>query len=267
LVFAAQSACLYSFFAAPRRKILCYNLYFYGEGTTLKIAIIDDGVGAFATLNKLRYSVCADYVVYVLDAHFPLGQLNKAQLIQIAKDAYCRAVNDGCNVVVFSSIALSVSGAKQISPPPEIALFGCEAPVLHASTYTASQVLVAGDRYTAQFARRFSGAIPLALPDFPILAENAADENKIVDYIAEHAERYYGSFDCIALANSSMNLYKHCFSRVFPNAQIFDSLEGVARKLRKKYKKNAHECSTLTVVGEKDEDLMQKYKFFTDEFC
>lgn len=233
----------------------------------MKIAIIDDGAGAFATLNKLKYSVSADYVVYVLDAHFPLGQLNKAQLVQIAKDAFDKAVQDGCNIVVFSSIALSITGAKQISPPPEITLFGCEAPVLHASTYTASQVLVAGDRYTAQFAKRFPNVIPLSLPDFTILAETSCDDKKIVDYIAERAERYYGSFDCIALANSSMNLYKHCFSRVFPNAQIFDSLEGVARKLRKKFRKNAHENCTLTIVGEKDEDLAQKYKFFTDEFC
>lgn len=233
----------------------------------MKIAIIDDGVGAFATLNKLKYSVSADYTVYVLDAHFPLGALDKHQLAVVAKKAFDRAVEDGCSAVVFSSSALAVSGAKQITPPPEIALFGCEAPVLHASTYTASKVLVVGDNYTAQYAKRFPNVIPLALPDFPILAETAADDKTIVSYIAENAERFYGSFDCIALACSSMNLYKHCFSRVFPNAQIFDSLEGVARKLRKKYKKNTHDGSTLTVVSEMGENLLEKYKFFTDEFC
>ncbi|MCM1289639.1 MAG: hypothetical protein NC132_03930 [Corallococcus sp.] len=233
----------------------------------MKIAIIDDGAGAFATFNKLKYGVSADYSVYILDAHFPLGKLSKAQLTEIAKTTFDRAVQDGCDTVVFSSIALAVSGAKQINPPPEISLFGCEAPVLHASTYTASKVLVAGDLYTAQFAKRFPSVIPVALSEFPLLAENFSDDKKIVSYISECAERFYGSFDCIALANSSMNLYKHCFSRVFPNAQIFDSLEGVARKLRKKCKKNTRESSTLTVVGEQGEDLMQKYKFFADEFC
>ena len=233
----------------------------------MRIAIIDDGAGAFATLSKLKYQISADYNVYVLDAHFPLGAQNKMQLVQIAKDAYSRAVEDGCNAVVFSSVNLAVTGAKQISPPPEIALFGCEAPVLHASTYTASKVLVVGDEFTANFAKRFPSVICLALPQFPHLAEAFADDKTVVSYIAQHAEPFSGSFDCIAIGNSSMNLYKHCFSRVFPNAQIFDSLEGVARKLRKKYKKNTHECSTVTVIGEKAEDLAEKYKFFTDELC
>lgn len=233
----------------------------------MKIAIIDDGVGAFATLNKLKYSVSADYSAYILDAHFPLGALDKRQLTEVAKNAFNRAVKDGCNAVVFSSIVLAVSGAKQITPPPDIALFGCEAPVLHASTYTASKVLVVGDSYTAQYAKRFPNVISLALPNFSTLAETAADDKTIVAYIADNAERFYGSFDCIALACSSMNLYKHCFSRVFPNAQIFDSLEGVARKLRKKYKKNTRDGSTLTVVSESGENLSEKYKFFADEFC
>ena len=233
----------------------------------MKIAIIDDGVGAFATLNKLKYQISADYCVYVLDAHFPLGSHNKSQLVHLAQCAYERAIQDGCNAVVFSSINLAITGGKQITPPPEIALFGCEAPIVHASTYTASKVLVVGDGFTAQLNRRFSNVIFLAMPEFPLLAESFADDKTVVNYIAEKAEQYSGTFDCIAIGNSSMNLYKHCFSRVFPNTQIFDSLEGVARKLRKRYKKNTHDGSTVTVISEKGEDLAEKYKFFTDELC
>ena len=233
----------------------------------MKIAIIDDGAGAFATLNKLKYQIFADYNVYVLDAHFPLGTLGKTQLVQIANDAYHRAIEDGCDTVIFSSINLAITGAKQIVPPPEIALYGCEAPILHASTYTASKVLVVGDGFTAQFNKKFPSVIPLALPQFPILAESCADDKTVVSYIADNAEQYSGSFDCIAIGNSSMNLYRHCFSRVFPNAQIFDSLEGVARKLRKRHKKNTRDTSAVNVISEKGEDLTEKYKFFTDELC
>lgn len=93
-----------------------------------------------------------------------------------------------------------------------------------------------GDKFVARASSRFPNVIPLALEQFPVLAERA-DEREIVSYIEDATQNYYGKFDCIALGNSSMNLYKHCFSRVFPNTHVFDSLEGVARKLRKKYKK------------------------------
>ncbi len=232
----------------------------------MKIEIIDDGVGAFATLSKLKYSLSADYFVQILEESFPLGDLPRGQLITVAKKALQRAVERGADAVVFSSIALSMAAVKSLTVSCETPVYGCEAPILHAGTYTASQVLLVGDNYTAYVAKRFSNVIALNLPQFAQMAQSGADDREIAQYIAQNAEQHYGSFDCIALGNSSMNLYKHCFSRVFPNAQIFDSLEGVARKLRKKYKKNNRDESTVAVFNEKMQDLSQKYNFFIDEF-
>lgn len=233
----------------------------------MKIGIIDDGVGVFCTLGKLKNSLSAEYVVQILNSHFPLGSLNKAQLLQVARQAVERAVSvHKCDAVVFSSIALSMAATKTLAQTSAVPLFGCEAPILHASTYTASQVLVVGDKFVTQIAKRFPNVIPLPLEDFPRLAEIGADDRTVVDYIAANAEKFCGSFDCIALGCSSMNLYKHCFSRVFPNVQIFDSLEGVARKLRKTYKKNSREESAFAFFGENGEDLCEKYNFFVEEF-
>ena len=231
----------------------------------MKIEIIDDGVGAFATLNKIKYHLSADYSVQILEDSFPLGDMTRAKLLSVAQKALQSAMQRGADAVVFSSIALSMATSKTFSCC-ETPVFGCEAPVLHASTYTASQVLLAGDNFTSQIAKRFPGVIALNLPQFAQLAQEGADDRTIANYIAQNAEKFYGSFDCIALGNSSMNLFKHCFSRVFPNAQIFDSLEGVARKLRKKYKKNSRDESTVAVFNEKMQDLSQKYNFFIDEF-
>lgn len=232
----------------------------------MKIEIIDDGVGAFATLNKIRHGLCADYYVQILDEHFPLGYLRRQELLCMASKAIDGAVSRGAEAVVLSSIALSMAAAKTLALNYETPLFGCEAPIIHAGTYTASKVLAVGDAYVFQAAKRLPNVIALNLPDFASMAETGASEREIVGYIAQNAEKYSGSFDCIALGCSSMNLYKHCFSRVFPNAQIFDSLEGVARKLRKKYRKNSRDESTVTVFNEKMQDLSQKYNFFIDEF-
>ncbi|HIR66058.1 MAG TPA: hypothetical protein IAC95_04190 [Candidatus Fimimonas gallinarum] len=230
----------------------------------MKIAIIDDGVGAFATLNKLKYGLYADYTVKILDNHFPLGNFSRQQLCDIALHCVEDAVQQNFDTVVFSSTALSMAAVKNLSSRQDMDVFGCDAPILHASTYTASQVLVVGDKFVARASSRFPNVIPLALEQFPVLAERA-DEREIVSYIEDATQNYYGKFDCIALGNSSMNLYKHCFSRVFPNTHVFDSLEGVARKLRKKYKKNLKEESTVKICGEKGVDLQQKYHFFVDE--
>ncbi|MCM1395835.1 MAG: hypothetical protein NC132_07015, partial [Corallococcus sp.] len=101
------------------------------------------------------------------------------------------------------------------------------------------------------------------LPQFSDLAETA-DERAITRYIGDELDTGDKKFDCIALASSCMNAYRSCFSRVFPNVQIFDSLEGVARKMRKKYKKIPKEESVATYIDGANADISQKYGFFIE---
>lgn len=232
----------------------------------MRIFIVDDGVGAFATLNKLRYSLNVDYTVKILDDSFPLGNLHGAKLLSVAKEQLAQAAELNCDAVVFSSIALSMASVRALAATSPLPVFGCEAPVLHASTYTASKVLAVGDEFVTQQVRRLQNVIPLPMKEFPTLAENNACDRTVVSYISDTAEKYYGSFDCIALGCSCMNNYKHCFSRVFPNTQIFDSLEGVARKMRKKFKKISNLEGSVTILSQSGKKISEKYNFFIDEF-
>jgi len=61
-----------------------------------------------------------------------------------------------------------------------------------------------------------------------------------------------------------MNMYRSCFARVFPNVQIFDSLEGVARKIRKKYKKTVKEESSFVFIDGKNRNIAEKYAYFIE---
>ena len=229
----------------------------------LTVGIIDDGIGFLPTLNKLRQVISAHFVCMVDGEHFPLGNCNGKTLITVGTNALTKLTQLDCDAVVFSSVALSGRCFKPATlAHPDLAIFGCDAPVMHASTYTASRVLVVGDSY-AVTSLNLSGVIPVSMPQFPALAE-VGDERDIVNYISDCCEQLYGQFDCIALANSSMNMYKHCFSRVFPNVQIFDSLEGVARRIRKKYRKFPKEDSTVTVVDAIGADISEKYSIFLD---
>lgn len=228
----------------------------------LKIGIIDDGVGIFPTLNKLKQTVSANYVCKILDDKFPLSDKRGTELFSIGKSAVCSMEEIGCDVIVLSSIALASRCCKFLAEGCSAQLYGCEAPILHSSTYTANKVLVVGDRYVTQNLN-MPNVISSYLPQFPYLAETA-DERAIVRYITDTLDCYEGTFDCIALASSCMNAYRSCFSRVFPNVQIFDSLEGVARKIRKKYKKLPKDESTVIYVDSKNGDISQKYNFFIE---
>ena len=228
----------------------------------LTIGIVDDGIGAYPTLNKLRQVVSANFICMICDEHFPLGNCNGGQLLSVGSAALAKLAEMGCDAVVFSSVALSSRCFKPLSATSPVALFGCDAPIMHASTYTASNVLVVGDNFVTR-AQNLPSVIAREMRDFPVLAEQG-DERAIVNYISQNVESLYGQFDCIALANSSMNVYKHCFSRVFPNVQIFDSLEGVARRIRKKYKKVPKEDGAVTVVNANGEAFGEKYAFFLE---
>lgn len=228
----------------------------------LTIGIIDDGLGACPTLSKLKQAVSADFVCLLLEDVFPLGEKRGRELFSIGENAVNFLKKRGCDAVVLSSIALSACCFKKLSNCCDIPVFGSEAPIMHASTYTASSVLTVGDRYALKNVN-MSGVICCPMPEFPEIAKTF-DERKIVEYITERLERYDGQFDCIALANSSMNFYRRCFSRVFPNVQIFDSLEGVARRVRKKYKKRSKEDGEVSVINLKGEDVSDMYSFFTE---
>lgn len=228
----------------------------------LTIGIVDDGVGAFPTLTKLKQVVSANFICLLEDGHFPLGSATSQQLYLAGNDALKRLVDMDCDAIVLSSVALSARCFKQLSQSAPVSLFGCDAPVMHASTYTASNVLVVGDSYVTR-AQSLPNVIACGMPDFPALAEQG-DERALVKYISDCCEKYYGQFDCIALANSSMNMYKHCFSRVFPNVQIFDSLEGVARRIRKKYKKSSKEDCSCIVIDANGQTVSDKYSIYLE---
>lgn len=227
----------------------------------IKIGIADDGVGIFPTLNKLKQVISANFVCEIVGGK-PLGSAKGYELFKVGESVLKNMEDMQCDVVVFSSVALSSCCLKKLSQKTALDLYGCEAPVLHASTYTAKSVLVVGDRYVTQNIN-LPNVIAREMPQFPLLAQTG-DERAIVRYICDELDELDGAFDCIALASSCMNMYKTCFSRVFPNVQIFDSLEGVARKIRKKYKKLPKEESTFAYIDEQNRDISEKYRYFIE---
>lgn len=228
----------------------------------MTIGIIDDGIGVFSMYYKLRQFFSANFICKICDESFPFGKQNAASLYKTGKQAIEDLTKLNCDFIVLSSVTLSMICYKKLSYLSPVPLFSCEAPILHASTYTASNVLAAGDGLIVNKMRE-PNVIPCAMDEFSVVAESYS-ERRVVEYIADIIGEYEGKFDCIALSSSSMNLYKRCFSRVCPNAQVFDSLEGVARRICKKYKKNNKEEVSVKVLNQNNEDITQKYAIFLE---
>lgn len=227
----------------------------------LTIGILDDGVGIFPTYYKLKQVVSAEFICEIY-SKAPFATLNREQMYNESRQAVERLVSLGCDAIVLSSVSLSSFLYKRLQSICSVPLFSSDAPVMHASTYTASGVLVAG---AGAVVNRLSSptVTPCPMDDFYSLAEDG-NERQIVEYIERELSPYDGAFDCIALADSSMNVYKRCFSRAVPNVHIFDSLEGVARRIRKKYKKSSKEESTCTLIDHNGEAISEKYAIFLE---
>ena len=221
------------------------------------IGIVDDGVGIFPTVYKLKQVVPCTIVALLCQEK--LHSMQKGQLCQLGQKYLQILQNRGCDCVVLSSVDLSMGAYKYLTGQSEYPIFGCEAPVNHATTYTISNVLVCGGP-KVKFLRQ-PNTLPCPMADFPSLAE-AGNIKNIVDYVRDVTAPFDGQFDCIALAHSSMNLYKNCFARVFPNVQIFDSLDGVARRIRKRYKKHAKEDGEIFVIDANGNSIEEEYSRF-----
>lgn len=221
------------------------------------IGIIDDGVGIFPTVYKLKQVVPCTIVALICQEK--LHNLPKGRLCQLGQNYLQILQNQGCDCVVLSSVDLSMGAYKYLASQGDYPIFGCEAPINHATTYTISNVLVCGGP-KVQYLRQ-PNTLPCLMADFPLLADVGNNKN-IVDYIRDVTAPFDGQFDCIALAHSSMNLYKNCFARVFPNVQIFDSLDGVARRIKKKYKKHAKDDGEIIVIDANGNSLAEKYTRF-----
>lgn len=224
----------------------------------LTISILDDGVGGLATYLKLRQIISANYNCVIMQDSFPLGAYSRQQLFSIGSRLCFQLLQNGSDIVIISSVALS-GACTRYFVQQSLPVFGCDAPIGHACTYTASKVLVVGDKAVTDNIM-LSNVIGLPLPQFPVLAEEG-NERQIVQYLSQQLEDTHG-FDCIAFANSSMNLYKHCFKRVLPNIKIFDTLQGLSRRLYKKYRKFSKEESTITVIDQQSRPLLEKYYYF-----
>lgn len=218
----------------------------------LTLGIIDDNTGGMYLYQKLKQALPCNYKFMLCDAPLVGGG---RQLFARAEQLTNKLLDGGCDAVVYAAVNLAFVG--KVLSARGLPVFYSEMPILHAATYTVSNVLAATCE-KANGTLPVSNVIRVAMPEFARLAAEG-NEQQLVDYIAACTDEYTGRFDCIALGHSSMNNFKRCFKRVYPAAQVFDCADGVVRRIRKKYRKHVKDDGETTVVNDSFEDITDKY--------
>lgn len=229
----------------------------------IKIGLIDDGAGICAATAKIMRCLSADCVAMIADT--PFSGLSLSELASLAVTSAEKLQAVGCDAVVICSQAMTYAAKRRTFPLPT---YFCETPVLHSATYTASNVVVFGDRYSFRQVK-IPNAIVIDAEKFSEIALTCSDK-QIADYIEKTLAPYEGQFDCIALSDGLMSLKAECFNMAFPSVRVFDSVDGVVRKLKKAFNKQVkrqrakggYEPSVKFVNGSCEEIVANYSEFF-----
>ncbi|MBQ3067108.1 MAG: hypothetical protein IJD18_03660 [Clostridia bacterium] len=216
------------------------------------IAVVDNNLGLYPTMEKLHY----------VTGHNCVGVLWE----QTERD-FCAMLEQSKRVVENLDVSAVVLGNPQFAHACQSQVdgqfvFGCDAPVLHALTYTASNVLLCADGATCHFYKRKNLANLLCLDCSPMLHNNFynSKNRQVCQTVCSLVDGVDGRFDCIVFAHSNLNLYKTFFQQCYPNVKLFDNLEGVARKLKKRLKKGNRDGQNFVLApnGEKITEMFVK---------
>lgn len=210
----------------------------------LTLGFIDDGIGVCAAIGKVARQLPCKCIALVPRNYSFVGK-RTSELNCFGTDAVSTLFSLGCNGVVFSSCLLSLLCKRSFLQNPSV--YFCEVPLLHASSYTASSVVVFAEKPLLR-TLRYGTAIAVDSHGFDGVADTG-NQRQICNFIEDKLRPHFGKFDCIALSSGSMSLNKSCFKMACPNVQIFDCFDGVARKLKRNFRKRSVGEFSVHFVG------------------
>lgn len=208
----------------------------------VQIGFIDDGIGVCAAALRTLKSVGTDCIAMICSGG-PFCKMRLTELADLAESSAKKLQNAGCDAVVFCSPTMSYAAKKRNYSLP---VYFCETPVMHSATYTASSVVVFGDRYSARQVK-IPNAIVVCAEDFRDIALTGSDR-QIAAYVENKLAPYEGKFDCIAVSDGLMSLKSSCFNMAFPGVRVFDCVDGVVRRLKKTYEKTARKQRKKSII-------------------
>ncbi|MBO5773145.1 MAG: aspartate/glutamate racemase family protein [Clostridia bacterium] len=234
----------------------------------LKIAIADSGAGGLNLLKKLFYTLPANYVYFADGKNFPYGNKTARQLFQIGKQIVERY--DDVDAIVFACNTMSQNCLSALQTAfPQKRIIGCTPPVNQASTYTANNFVLLATPSTISATKRLPySAVPVPCYDLATLVENNAKDVELLEHLEGLLSAVDKPFDCIVLGCTHFSVLKTLLYRLYPAIKIFDSVDGVANRIKKTFKNRTNwQTATSFVRFESfDDSLLEKYSKIISQF-
>lgn len=234
----------------------------------LKIAIADSGAGGINLLKKLYYTLPAHYVYFADLKNFPYGNKGAHELYQIGKAIVERFLDFDAVVFACNTMSQNCLSALQNAFPNK-KIIGCTPPVNQASTYTANNFVLLATPSTIKATKRLPYcAIPLGAEELASLVENNQKDSEILAYLEQLFATVDKPFDCIVLGCTHYSSLKTLLYRMYPAIKIFDSVDGVANRIKKTFKSRIRGQNVFSTVQFEsfDDNLLEKYSKIISQF-
>lgn len=210
----------------------------------MKIGVFDSGMGGMTILAAIRKRLPQEEYRYYADSeNCPYGE----KPISLLYDIVCKKVDDlrdwGASIIVVACNTATVRCIDRLRRDyPEIEFVGTEPAIKLALSTGAQKVLVLATPNTIHSER------------MKILAERNRQSNQTVALLAcpglaETIEKYYkddlekvkakldellvrdDSYEVVVLGCTHYPLVRDLIAKYYPNAQLVDSADGVARRV------------------------------------
>lgn len=205
----------------------------------MKIGVFDSGKGGTVILDEIKKVLPDEEYRYVADSEdCPYGDKSYAKLIRITSDIVDDLRNWGAKIIVIACNTATTKCIKKLRKMyPDLQFVGTEPAVRLAAKSDAKKVLVMAtpgtiksERLTMLLKENKKEGQDISLLSCPRLAETieaGGDVNKILTKLLKGQDNY----DLVVLGCTHYFLIKDDIQKFFPNAELIDGNEGVARRV------------------------------------
>ncbi|MBR3138239.1 glutamate racemase [Candidatus Saccharibacteria bacterium] len=211
----------------------------------MKIGIFDSGKGGTTIYRAIKKILPSEEYLYVADSkNCPYGEKTDEELMKIVTKIVDDLKEWGAEIIVIACNTATTRCIERLRKMyPELLFVGTEPAIKQAARSNHNRILVMATPGTIESERTKSLLAEnkkngqtiklLACPGLADTIENGLDLDKKLDELLSKEKEY----DAVVLGCTHYSLIKDEIQKFFPNAELVDGCEGVARQVEKLIKK------------------------------
>lgn len=221
----------------------------------IRIGVIDSGIGGLSIVKGcIEHGAHGEYLYLYDNKYHPYGRRDKEELCAIAFLNIEALIKRGAEVIIFACNTLTGAAIDDMRKTFSLPIIGTE-PAIKPASLECKKVVVLATPFTVASERikSLSASVKdtkFSFPDCSGLAtaiEYGYDNREFMrDKFSAILQRYSDT-DGVVLGCTHYNFAKEYIIELLPNAKIYDSVMGVAKRLKSCFFSLLWECSNNLV--------------------